>query len=454
MPSNMAAQDERRPLLPPPEEDEEEEDGVQAHDDHSLDNDLPQDYFAIADRVTVLVLLALAVVTNTIGGQLYNGAMYLVQSDIACHEFQSNATFPPFRACESPEGREELAVIEFWKGQLALLAGLLTAVSYGIAADKFSRRNLLALSIGGTQLSMAGEIIIYGLQFTVFLYIQTLTTVATLVSWPLVFRLTEKNPWLAVYIGLATTCIGTILILFLPATRDVTSLERMDQPRENQGSRSGNFVSQLYSHCKTAAKPLVSAARLVCVNNKRLFALLLAIFLAYTSPYAGLLATFYSIERLRWNMEQASLVMLVKSWSGLVLNALILPIVAQVLIRLRFTPVEKDLWLARGTILAVMVGSLITGLSNSKAVLITGTVLLSPDNAFLLAARSLLAIFNREQRIGMLFSLVATMEIVSTLVGRPFLTWLFKVGAKWEPEWSGLPFFVVFILTGIALIII
>ncbi|GAB0133676.1 hypothetical protein EsDP_00002076 [Epichloe bromicola] len=424
---------ERRPLLVPREEDE--------YDDRDEYQQLPQDNFTTADRATVFVLLTLIVITQAIGTSLHNAAIYFVEYDINCrnHQPNSTATFPWL--CDSDKVNAEFSTIEHWKGHLGLLVALLTAVPYGLAADRFSRRNLLALCTGGILISMAGEIIvclfpkIFSLRLvwlatlfmfigggplifsalvfaiasdvsshaqrnrvTVFFFIDALTTIATSLSQPLYTGLTNNNPWLAIYIGLATTCICTILVLFLPATRDVASLARLARREDAHIDDSDNFVSRLYSHGTSAA----------------------------------------------------GLVGIVKLWSNLAVVTLVLPITSQILTRLHYNPLQRDLWLARGIVMAVVAGLLITGFSNGRAMVIIGTVLLSPDSAFIPVARSLLVLFNGEQHTGVLFTLVVVMQSLSLLIGLPFLEWLFKVGSHWGAAWYGLPFVVLAVLTAVA----
>lgn len=148
----MASLDERRPLLVPRDDDD---------CDHEDDcRQLPQDKFARADCVIVSVLLALIIVTKTFGSSLYSAAIYSIEYKINCRHYLPNSTTTIPMLCDSDEANAEFLTIENWKHHLTMLVGLLAAVPYGLAADKFSRRNLLALCIGGILLSMAGEIIV------------------------------------------------------------------------------------------------------------------------------------------------------------------------------------------------------------------------------------------------------------------------------------------------------
>ncbi|KAG6006873.1 hypothetical protein E4U54_000105 [Claviceps lovelessii] len=482
----MASRDERQPLLIPRQDDQV---------DHEEDEywQLPQDGFVRADRLTIFVLLALIVITKTLGSSLYTAAVYSVEYNINCRHYLPNSTADLPMLCHSDEANAEFFTIETWKGYLAMLVGLLTAVPYGLAADRYSRRNLLALSIGGILISMAGEIIIclfpnffalrlvwLAVLFTligggpfifsalvfaiasdvsnnvqrvvVFFLVESLVIAAAALSKPIYTTLANSNPWLAVYIGLATTCISTILVLFLPATRDLASLAELDSRNDGIQGDNGpaNAASKLYSHGKHAAKRVVSIGRLVTIENKRLGLLLLGSFLFYMSSYSRVLTVFYLIRRLNWALSDANLVSIVKLWVKLAVMSVVLPMTSLILNRLHYNPVQKDLWLARGIILAVVAGLVVTGFSNGRAMVIIGTILLSPDSAFIPVARSLLVLFNGEQHTGLLFTLVGAMQSLSLLVGIPFLLWLFKVGSNWGAMWYGLPFFVLAILTALA----
>ncbi|KAG5913313.1 hypothetical protein E4U42_001291 [Claviceps africana] len=168
------------------------------------------------------------------------------------------------------------------------------------------------------------------------------------------------------------------------------------------------------------------------------------------SHYSPVLTVLYLMRRLKWALSDANLVATVKLWSKLAVVAVVLPITSLILNRLHHNPVQKDLWLARGIVLAVVAGLVVTGLSNGRAMVIIGTVLLSPDSAFIPVARSLLVLFNGEHHTGLLFALVAAMQSLALLVGLPFLLWLCKAGSSWGATWYGLPFFVLAILTALA----
>ncbi|KAG6038460.1 hypothetical protein E4U41_004163 [Claviceps citrina] len=483
----MATPDEHQPLLVHRRRDDE-------HDHEDEYQQLPQDSFARADRITVFVLLALVVLTKTMGSSLYAAAIYSVEYNINCRHYLPNSTAMAPMLCDSDAANAEFFTVENWKDRLGLLVGLLTAVPYGLAADRFSRRNLLALSIGGILISMAGEIIVclfsnvFALRlvwlaalFTfigggplifsalvfaiasdvsshvqrviVFLLVEALAIIAVSLSQPLYTTLASNSPWLAVYSGLATTCISTILVLFIPATRDVASLAAGPTP-VNDGVRGEDgavgVVSKLYAHGKIAAKRMVSIGRLVTVENKRLGLLLLGAFLFYMSQASPVLTVFYLIRRLHWALSDANLVSTVKLWCKLAVVAVVLPVTSLILHRLRYNPVQKDLWLARGVILAVVAGLVVTGFSDGRAMIIIGTVLLSLDSAFVPVARSLLVLFNGEQHTGLLFTLVGAMQSLALLLGLPFLLRLFKAGSNWGSAWYGLPFFALAILTALA----
>lgn len=152
----MAQPSERQPLLVPRLDDDEDHD--------SQNSDLPQASFTQADRIAAIILLSLTVFTLAAGGYFIDEAKLQVQEDLICRQIPPNATYDEH--CRAPDGHRapdlirERDFIQCWQNYLRLIPGILTAVPYGLAADRYSRRNLLVLSLGGILLSAAGDIII------------------------------------------------------------------------------------------------------------------------------------------------------------------------------------------------------------------------------------------------------------------------------------------------------
>ena len=123
----------------------------------------------------------------------------------------------------------------------------------------------------------------------------SVATAANLLSFRLSETLMAKDPWVTIYIGLAMVCISTVLVLFIPATRDPTSTIRH---YDDESYTPGNTASRLYQHVKRAAKEIGSTTRIAFWGSKRLGAVFVGIF--FVSMSAPSLEIALSFSRNFW----------------------------------------------------------------------------------------------------------------------------------------------------------
>jgi hypothetical protein len=261
-----------------------------------------------------------------------------------------------------------------------------------------------------------------------------------------------------IYLGLAMACISIVLALFIPATRDATSVNQHDGELEPDTSGS-TMMARFGSQVQKAAKEVGSAVRLALWGNKRLGAIYVCVLLvamSYTSPAFIML---YSMRHLQLDIEvsfasrpyacrnvllrkpQPQNVIYISMGSSLVLTAAILPPVAQVLQKkCRLLPIKTDLLLVRSLIVLLFIGALLTGFSHSTSVLIAGAVLLASTTAFLTLSRSLISLISGEQHVAVLFCLMGVVSLAASLVGLPLLQWLWALAGDWDSVLRGLPF--------------
>jgi hypothetical protein len=142
---------ERHPLLVRPAED---------LDDDDTQDGLPQDTFTTTECVSAIILLSLILLTMEMSALLTQTAMLRVQPEIICRQLGGNDTCHDIWPMVPGDVFAEYATIQQVRSYLAAIPALLTALLYGLAADKYSRRNLLALSVAGVLISLAGEIIV------------------------------------------------------------------------------------------------------------------------------------------------------------------------------------------------------------------------------------------------------------------------------------------------------
>lgn len=161
----------------------------------------------------------------------------------------------------------------------------------------------------------------------------------------------------------------------------------------------------------------------------------------------------------------------IQSLVSLLLLVIILPALAQLLLRIFAShPQAKDLWLARASILVLLLGSLVIGVADSPSVLIAAVALQALGTGFNPLVRCIITniLAGSHSRdgddgdgsggdqtiIGLLYSVIAFIETAGTMVANPLLAVAFRAGLGWGREWIGLPFIVAAGLFGGALVIV
>lgn len=82
-----------------------------------------------------------------------------IQEVIICRKHYADVVGADPR-CKNEVVQSELSMLKGWEVTFALIPGMVTAVPYGMAADKYGRRLVLGLSLLGLTLSQAADIII------------------------------------------------------------------------------------------------------------------------------------------------------------------------------------------------------------------------------------------------------------------------------------------------------
>lgn len=131
----------------------------------------------------------------------------------------------------------------------------------------------------------------------------------------------------------------------------------------------------------------------------------------------------------------------VRSVAQLGLILVILPALAQfLLVKVRLAPLAKDVWMARGSIIVLILGAFVIGLAASPAWLVVGLVLFALGSGFSASAKSLLAAVAKGHDVGMLYTTVSFVEMSGLLIASPLLAASFRIGMELGGGWVGLPF--------------
>lgn len=119
------------------------------------------DQVSISHRITIATLCLLLLVVVEFAATILSISISQIQEEILCHRFYpdvDNTTTDP--RCKNENVQSELSIVQGWGFTFAIIPSIITAVPYGVAADKYGRRVILSLSILGAMLVEAVGVVI------------------------------------------------------------------------------------------------------------------------------------------------------------------------------------------------------------------------------------------------------------------------------------------------------
>ncbi|EHK18451.1 uncharacterized protein TRIVIDRAFT_158459 [Trichoderma virens Gv29-8] len=486
---------ERTRLLSSVQNDDSNDLGNITHNGNSSDDvsnidDNISDQIRISRRIAVAVLCLLLLLIVEFAATLLTISISQIEEGVLCRSFYPDVNNPATDLrCKSENVQSELSTIQGWGFTFAIIPGLITAVPYGVAADKYGRRVILSLSILGLLLVEAGVTIICRFphifpirliwlaalftligggtfvfnamiftiasdvsteaqRSTVFFYVAAVAIGGKLISGPLAFMAVQHSVWLSVYIGLVCLLACVLLALAFPETRPLSAVETEETRNDDDGRSDTSASSNITKSrgLKMRIYDLLELEKLAILvkyfwENKRLGLLLLSLIFTTLGNYVTIILMQYTTKRFGWTWAKAGLLSSISAFVNLVLLAAILPALSQVLLfKYRLSPVAKDALLARAGMVALTIGAFGIGFSNTTAMLMTTLVIYSLGYGYESSLRSLLIALAGEQHTAMLFAAMSVLQNIGMLIAGPLMAWAFRVGLRWGGAWIGLPF--------------
>jgi len=269
------------------------------------------------------------------------------------------------------------------------------------------------------------------------------------------------NPWISVILGFVITAFGCSMIVLVPETLHLrpsasgtlvktTPAERDLSPsRKSDDSRSYFEAMKLrlldgLSNLKSATEVLQSPPII----------LLLLTFLAH--PFGTTtfdLSLRYISKRFHWKLREVAFLLSLLTFVNLVLVAALIPLFSNILIQhLKFSSKRKDLFLARASIVVLLLGALLVACSGTVGLTIFGLIVWTLGAGTSSFTRSLITTLVDQQHVGRLYAAISILETLGALIAGPSMNALYSIGLKKGGSWIGLPFYcmaVIFLLTGV-----
>jgi MFS family permease len=118
--------------------------------------------------------------------------------------------------------------------------------------------------------------------------------------------------------------------------------------------------------------------------------------------------------------------------------------------KLRLSSKDKDLVLAKCSIVLLVFGALLIAASDKVGLTIIGLMVWTFGTGFVSLVRSLITTLVDEQHVGHLYAAVSIVETIGTLAAGSMLAGLYNLGLRWQGPWVGLPFLLLSIVSFLA----
>ncbi|RFU28106.1 hypothetical protein B7463_g8215, partial [Scytalidium lignicola] len=442
-----------------------------------------------------IALSLCAVFLIEIGDSMQKAPMTRAFEDILCRKYYESATptgthitLPiPEEDCKIPIVQGQLAMLKGWDAAFACIPGLLLAFPYGYIADRYERKIVLVLSLVGVTLGVvwlqlivrldtaldvrwlwAGNVFlcigggsvvfnatIYAMfadvtpenrRAAVFFQLLAAAMLSPLVGVPAAWYLMKTSPLLAMELGLIFICCGLFLIFFLPETLDRTKLSTLgsqiigsnESPDDDSLWRSFKMGSILGAIQDSTSVLTIPAVRMLLIT-----------FVTWpVTTRSSLFLVQYASDKYHWSIADASLLTPFSAITTFVVLVVILPVIYSLLgSRLGLHTAMRDVVVARGSLIFMVLGSLAIGLAPTPGLFIVGTGITSFGAGYVSAIRSLVTSFLPADQVSRLYGIIAVIETVGNLVSNPLISKAFSWGMDLGGIWSGMSFIVAGLIT-------
>ncbi|KAJ6442834.1 MFS transporter [Purpureocillium lavendulum] len=413
--------------------------------------------------------------------------------------------------CKAPEVQDTVAQLFGWQAFFDGIPGLLLAMHYGVMADKRGRQPVMFLSKLGSLLAMIwlsmcdfAEIHVGWFELPLrLMWLSSLFTIiggggtvgsavclmiltdstleenrsrfffqtnavlifSELIGPPLSTLMMQSNVWLPLGFALMCTIFTTVLAALIPETLPAKPTKAADDASDDSNDEENSTLNQTSKKTLGSTWKHASETIRYMIGNKSLLLLVvsflavdfarqsLTILLQYVSNRYTISIAKRSVKTLPITeyLSQANLLLSCKSLAQLVVSAALLPILDSLIINRFKVPAKvKDLRLARMSISLIMVGFAVLVVAPRIWVVIVGLVFYTMGTGFGAFARSLVSSLGEQHMIGTLFTTLAIMDTIGSLLAGPTVAATFSWSLRLGGVLRGMPYLFAFILCGLA----
>ncbi|KAE8392302.1 major facilitator superfamily domain-containing protein [Aspergillus alliaceus] len=452
-------------------------------------------------RLSIFVICVLLVTFGDFAVLSINIPLTRLYESIICYQYYEQSDPSridpggnvPEQWCKIAPVQGDVALIRGYEALFTYIPGVILAIPYGLLADKWGRKPVVLLSVGGILLSMNATLLVCAFwktfplrlvwlapafsiigggipvlssmiltiiadimpeneRATAFFRIMTGQYLAQTTATPLSSTLMEAyGPWLPIQLGYICACITFLMACLL---RETANPNPHNQPTNNPADEDSDSDSPPpppimtvppKSKCLLAKTPhlYTQTTTLLLHHNPKLLLLTLTFFLNALEEPTQSLNIQYLSERYTLPLSRTSFIISLKALSTILVTTTLLPSASWILTqRLSLPEARKDLLLARISILMLSLGFFIVAWSPTVVGAMAGFVITTLGKGYGNLVRSLVTGFVPGRFLGRVYTGITVVETCGILVSGPWFAELFRVGLRLEGWWLGLPFVV------------
>ncbi|KAK4215430.1 major facilitator superfamily domain-containing protein [Rhypophila decipiens] len=398
--------------------------------------------------------------------------------------------------CKSDIVQGELAILTGWKETFDTIPGIILALPYGYAADRYGRQPILLLSLlgvilegiferliiwwhsgglgelrslwwvplcqfigGGPQVAssmayaMISDLCPSEKRASVFFLIGAALIMSEVLAGPLsAAMMTYWDPWFPLLTGSFLQLIAFFTAALLPETMPspdpetvplISLLDHQDEEEEEEQDDTIPLMDwkQVYSNITTYHADIKAL-----LLNRNVSSLVFSVLFASVARQAVQLIVQYASKRFNWTIALSSCIVAFKALVNLVMLCYLLPKIAKALLvkrRYNLSVVQKDHAVTRYSVWFLAFGALMMGMSGPiSGVFISGVGVLALGWGYFAAVRSLALGVVSSNEIGLMSSLLGWATSIGTMVAGSTMAVLFEKGLEMGGLWIGLPYLV------------
>lgn len=142
------------------------------------------------------------------------------------------------------------------------------------------------------------------------------------------------------------------------------------------------------------------------------------------------------------NIVQANFVLSMNYFVQLGLVVGLLPFIATMLLKAKFSPVRKDAIIARGSLVLAVSGHFLIAAAYTVPFLVLALAIYALGEGFDPALRSLIVSASTSSGAGTVLSTIVLMESIGLFIAGPIMAGAFRTGLRLGGGWIGLPFLI------------